>query len=111
MTAAKVKVGAISGVKTGVISGVKSGTNYPTFAFMGNREESAREKFPAGTLWSNRVDFACAFSILKTLPLLGFVIDIFIKKGGAGGIKEVSQRVKAGWNPKKNRVCTYDLQS
>ena len=63
------KSGAISGVKTGVISGVKSGTNYPTFAFMGNREESAREKFPAGTLWSNRVDFACAFSILKTLPL------------------------------------------
>lgn len=59
------KSGAISGVKTGVISG----TNYPTFAFMSNREESAREKFPAETLWSNRVDFACAFSILKTLPL------------------------------------------
>ena len=59
------KSGAISGVKTGVISG----TNYPTFAFIGNREESAREKFPAGTLWSNRVDLACAFSILKTLPL------------------------------------------
>ena len=41
------KSGAISGVKTGVISGVKSGTDYPTFALMGNREESAREKFPA----------------------------------------------------------------
>ena len=50
-------------------SGVISGTNYPTFAFMGNREESTREKFPAGSLRSNRVDFACAFSILKTLPL------------------------------------------
>ena len=63
------KSGAISGVKTGVISGVKSGTDYPTFALVGNREESAREKFSAGSLWSNRVDFACAFSILKTLPL------------------------------------------
>lgn len=50
-------------------SGAISGTNYPTFAFMRNREESARENFPAETLWSNRVDFACAFSILKTLPL------------------------------------------
>ena len=59
------KSGAISGVKTGAISG----TNYPTFAFIGNREESTWEKFPTGTLWSNRVDFASAFSILKTLPL------------------------------------------
>ena len=55
--------------KSGAISGVKSGTNYPTFAFIGNRAESAWEKFPTGTLWSNRVDFASAFSILKTLPL------------------------------------------
>ena len=42
----------------------------------------------------------CIFDFKNASPL-GFVIDIFIKKGGAGGVKEVSRRVKAGWNPKK----------